>query len=581
MPVNHPREALDTLYGLRNNFLLIGLTGRTGSGCSELAKLFSSKLFSDLNAPTPKRGCESYSNQDRKYKICHEYTKSNWNDFTVIHLSDVILTFLLQKNISDIEKYILLSCGLKIKFGSRRASAIQKRFNDLLATSKTIIGGNYLSSLEGELSKNKAQKKKFYKEVADFYSKITNLRNFLKKKYKKNYYQIFQKFGDNIRTSGDPLVEKIDSKGLYAIPQRVNLIIKILRRHNYLYSKKDFFILDSLRNEMEVSFFKERYSAFYLLAVNTEDKIRQDRLLSLLKLDNESIKKLDQKEYPNSLKEAPEIEKRKKELDKYFSFSSIDIQRCIEVADLYFVNNSGIEDLSRQLIIYLSLIFKPGIVQPTSDERMMQLAYTAKFNSGCISRQVGAVISDSNYSVKAIGWNNSPCGQVSCALRSTEDLYSNDDQAAFSNYEQNDPEFKKELSKIYPNRNLDGLPKSFCFKKVKNSIDNEKNQVHTRSLHAEENAMMQIAKYGGQGIKNGLLYTTASPCELCSKKAYQLHIRKIIYIDPYPGIAIDHILKSGSSQPGLQLFSGVVGMSYFKLYEPFMSYKDELAIYST
>jgi len=33
----------------------------------------------------------------------------------------------------------------------------------------------------------------------------------------------------------------------------------------------------------------------------------------------------------------------------------------------------------------------------------MQLAYTAKYNSGCISRQVGAAVTDESYSIKAIG----------------------------------------------------------------------------------------------------------------------------------------------------------------------------------
>ncbi|WP_235846252.1 deaminase [Morganella psychrotolerans] len=59
----------------------------------------------------------------------------------------------------------------------------------------------------------------------------------------------------------------------------------------------------------------------------------------------------------------------------------------------------------------------------------------------------------------------------------------------------------------------------------------ENNQVHTRSLHAEENAFLQISKYGGTGVQHGSLYTTASPCELCAKKAYQLGIKEIVFID--------------------------------------------------
>ncbi|HEQ0000079.1 TPA: hypothetical protein VDW59_002439, partial [Pseudomonas aeruginosa] len=117
---------------------------------------------------------------------------------------------------------------------------------------------------------------------------------------------------------------------------------------------------------------------------------------------------------------------------------------------------------------------------------------------------------------------------------------------------------------------------SFCFKDMQNEIDGEKNQVHTRSLHAEENAFLQISKHGGMKLRNGVLFTTASPCELCSKKAYQLGISKIVYIDPYPGIATRHTLLVGSSRPELQLYRGAVGRAYHQLYQPIMPYKDEL-----
>ena len=93
--------------------------------------------------------------------------------------------------------------------------------------------------------------------------------------------------------------------------------------------------------------------------------------------------------------------------------------------------------------------------------------------------------------------------------------------------------------------------------------------------------MMQITKNGGNGLKGGNLFTTASPCELCSKKAYQLGIKKIFFIDPYPGIATKHILKNGVNEdtnPKLLMFQGAVGRAFHKLYEPFMAYKDELKI---
>lgn len=72
------------------------------------------------------------------------------------------------------------------------------------------------------------------------------------------------------------------------------------------------------------------------------------------------------------------------------------------------------------------------------------------------------------------------------------------------------------------------------------------------------------------------MFTTASPCELCSKKAYQLGIKEIYYIDPYPGISKDHIIFFGNSHPIMKLFQGAIGSAYTKLYSQRLTIKDEL-----
>ena len=101
------------------------------------------------------------------------------------------------------------------------------------------------------------------------------------------------------------------------------------------------------------------------------------------------------------------------------------------------------------------------------------------------------------------------------------------------------------------------------------------------SLHAEENAFLQIAKYGGDGIKGGNLFTSASSCVLCSKKAYQLGIRHIYYIDPYTDIANSHILSFGKYKnqcPQCHLFYGAIGKAYTCLFTQRIAIKDELKI---
>ncbi len=117
----------------------------------------------------------------------------------------------------------------------------------------------------------------------------------------------------------------------------------------------------------------------------------------------------------------------------------------------------------------------------------------------------------------------------------------------------------------------------FCFKSEYNLFKNEKTKFTHAHCIAEENAFLQISKYGLGAIEGGLLFTTASPCELCAKKAYQLGIKNIYYIDPYPGIALNHILQGGTNNPNLILFSGAIGRAFFnKMYSPIVPNKDEL-----
>jgi len=167
--------------------------------------------------------------------------------------------------------------------------------------------------------------------------------------------------------------------------------------------------------------------------------------------------------------------------------------------------------------------------------------------------------------------------QVPCLLRSVEELWAGGEEEVYSHCERTDEDLRDVLKSTY-GEHIDSLNKfkvkgrivfkcsllcgrnlSYCFKYLRQQVEGERNQVHTRSVHAEENAFLQIAKYSGQPLRGGILFTTASPCELCAKKAYQLGISKIYYIDPYPGIAERHVLKSGSKQPELILFWGPLG----------------------
>ena len=101
---------------------------------------------------------------------------------------------------------------------------------------------------------------------------------------------------------------------------------------------------------------------------------------------------------------------------------------CFENADIFVTRNREEADykcdypLIRSLGRIVTLILHPGLLTPTKLERCMQIAMTAKLNSGCLSRQVGAVVTDSEYNILSLGWNDAPCGVESCLRRNLFDF---------------------------------------------------------------------------------------------------------------------------------------------------------------
>lgn len=587
METTQQGTSLDKLYNLRTDFLLIGLTGRLGSGCTEVANLLRKEAFSACNFPQPINR-DFTSNEERKYRIVYNFMQSNWQPFTLIRASDIITAILLENELDAVISYLAKEykkgandiTGWLDKEIFHNGNTLRKEYEELRIERLAVEKVDDKSGNCADVERKKDLAYKFYvtdgrlSKFAEVIKRV--LIDRLRSSEKASPYQYF---GDNIRKSGNAIDNSKQSDDCYRIPKILDEIIETIRSKDERDGRKTWIVIDSIRNSLEAFYFKERYSSFYLFAINTDNEHRYKRLDS--DYNKRELERLDQ-EYDDDVK-------------AHEKFYKQDIKSCIQSSDIYLYNptddaNSGDtrRTLKRSLIRYLALILQPGIITPTPTERCMQIAYTAKYNSGCISRQVGAVVTDSSFSIKSIGWNNTAEGQTPCLLRNVNDLITNSDSNAYSTYEKTG-KIRSLLATSYPQDSiaigkrsdrLKGRNTSFCFKEGQNCLDGEKNQVHTRSLHAEENAMLQISKYGGEGLKDGFLFTTASPCELCSKKAFQLGIKKIFYIDPYPGIAKEQIIDSGENnhQPKLHLFSGAIGRAYHQIFEPFMPYKDELKI---
>ncbi|MFA6015683.1 MAG: hypothetical protein WC742_11515 [Gallionellaceae bacterium] len=562
-------DAIKRTYSHVGNFILLGLTGRTGSGCSTAAKI----LGQETASPVGESAIYTSINDRRKLAIIDKYTQSNWEPFYSIRVTTVITYFILDLEFGQFAEF------LSTVVPGKNADDIASK----LSTFKIEYEKTHelLKELKGMPENGKAEvKARAKRSIEIFFDVLPQFTEKLKEALQEligvdSYVLLYQEAGDNIRASGRANIKDFVAEEIFFLPRVINKIVRALQYKHKDEGKENLFIvIDAIRNPYEAEYFKQRHAHFFLVAVNTPNSERLAHLRDSHKLSDAQIQKLDQKEYPKKTSGAE-------------MFVSQNIQRCIELADIHITNPKRQKfnntELANQLYWYVTLIKHPGLVTPTAIERSMQLAFTAKLNSGCISRQVGAVITDLSYSVKAVGWNSVPEGQVPCLLRGVDELlHGVSNTSTFSEYEQNSPEFRKVLdlsfSSIHKGDGLGGRPFPYCFKDVYNEVEGEKNQVHTRSLHAEENAFLQITKYGGEGIRGGVLFTTASPCELCSKKAYQLGIRKIYFIDPYPGISNDHILKAGNNNPELILFSGAIGSAYQRIYQSIMPYKDELQV---
>ena len=604
----------------------------------------------------------------RKYKVCYDFVKNHYKPFFRIKYSSVLIFLALEYiirsvissaknlNIEDKEKNVkdqlkillthLYKPGKDDNIDLIEDNTLKKtpsldnfKFKDWIGLINTVdsVGYHYDKQHSKVTVKNNIGKL-FFDKNNTFKIFSEEFINYL---YQYNPYLtafFFHRLGYVLRATGNPLEHSEFvhcSKGLffgeylYVVVATINQIIKDIKKINELKSKKDGkfiptrIVIDKIRNSLEAKYLKERYSAFYFIGIHSAGDIKSLIRKRIYKLYDKEEEIKDSEKFIewqiDKLLKLDSEERKGKDFEKG-KFYAPNTSQCLADAEIHMSNEEEFGgnkpfffSMSEQWLKYAALIQHPGLITPSSEERCMVVAYTAKFNSGCLSRQVGAVITNQAHTIRSIGWNDVPYGQIPCSLREFNQLMDLDGyplkivKYIYSDYETKEhkklpdnlsfidhvklkyknlhkfvlPCNKNILSNLYEGDLMKGIPDAYCFKTLQNEFEGEKNQVHTRSLHAEENAILQMAKYGGEALQNGIIYVTASPCELCCKKLYQIGVRKIVYIDEYPGISRENIIANGFHRPKLKQFQGAYGTSYFKLYQPLISLKDELAIRRT
>ena len=97
------KEGIEIVFSHRESFIVVSLTGRTGSGCTTVAEIlkedFDIKKFPTISSP-PK------NNEDRKDNIIFNWTKKNWKKFNCIQVSQIILLLGLEEEKSKFFEFI-------------------------------------------------------------------------------------------------------------------------------------------------------------------------------------------------------------------------------------------------------------------------------------------------------------------------------------------------------------------------------------------------------------------------------------------------------------------------------------------
>lgn len=352
-------------------------------------------------------------------------------------------------------------------------------------------------------------------------------------------------------------------------------------------------IVDSIKNPQEADLLRAVYgTAFWLIGVFAPRDLRKKRLEQ-----NDSASDIAEQIIKRDEHEGPD--------------HGQDVRETFFGSD-YFLKNAGSNEESLELSVQrlLSCIFEDKIVTPTADERGIAYAQQAAASSACMSRQVGAVIVDSDLSVIGQGWNEvpRPMGGVYSEMDGKHDarcfkhgkkICHNDDrkdklyleiagefQRLISGQILDDrfrsvleeagakPELASILSAAVLRETYSEQIRSVLKKTgVKSLIE------FSRSVHAEMAAIVDVARTGRGGVKGSTMYVTTFPCHNCARHIIASGVKRVLYIEPYPkSLAIDlhddaiHDLTFTENQDGdkelvrFEPFEGVGPARYFSVF---------------
>ncbi len=232
------------------------------------------------------------------------------------------------------------------------------------------------------------------------------------------------------------------------------------------------YVIDSIRHPSEAGALKTR-DGFTLLNVTAEPKVRFERL-----------KKRKRENDPKTFDDFLKLE-RQEAKSKVGSDQQLD--QTLKLADFEIDNSSTLKKLHDDITkIVMTIAQKKK--RPNWDEYFLGIAKVVALRSNCVKRKVAAVIVK-DQRIISTGYNGTPRGVRNCS----EGGCPRCNQMASSGTK---------------------LEECLC-------------------SHGEENAITQSA-YHGVNIKGSTIYTTYSPCLLCTKMIINSGIKEVVFNMDYP-----------------------------------------------
>ena len=227
------------------------------------------------------------------------------------------------------------------------------------------------------------------------------------------------------------------------------------------------YVIDSIRNPAEVQVFRRRRD-FLLANIQAPQKLRFERL-----------RQRGREKDPPTFEEFLALEAKEAESSE---LNHQQLNQTISLADVILENGGPLKEFHekvKRLLIDLSR----KELRPDWDDYFLGIAKMVALRSNCIKRKVAAVLVKDRRIIST-GYNGTPRGVKNC--------------------------------------NEGGCPR------CNNLTASGKGLEECLCSHAEENAITQSA-YHGVNIKDATLYSTYSPCLMCTKMIINSGIREVVY----------------------------------------------------